>query len=339
MRDITAVLEALQASRLRCTYNALSALYGVTMPQLFSALGEKRPLASWVVNARTLQPTGYGQSQEHPDLYRHSQVLTQPEEIRDLLQRAHTGPEGGSPGGCADTTRYFGVDGCRGGWFYVCLADGKLSGGTVSRVEGLLEKATLADVVFVDIPIGLREASPGGRQCDTEARRLLGPRASSVFNAPIRGILRLPDYQEANTTSRQLTGKGISKQTWNICGKILEVDAVMRADPKARRIIREVHPELCFYGLANGRPMAHNKKVQAGFDQRLEIIESHLPGARDFIDSALAHYPRNIVAADDILDATVAAITASLGSHWQTLPKQPELDCEGLPMEMVYCQR
>lgn len=339
MRDIEAILEALQASRLRCTYNALTAFYGITMPRLFSALGKRRPLASWVVNARTLQPTGYQKDQEHPELYRYPKVLTQPEEIRKLLQEADTRPEGDPPAGHDGTTRHFGIDGCRGGWFYVCFDAGNLSGGTVSRLEGLLERATLADVVFVDIPIGLWAAAPGGRQCDSEARRLLGPRASSVFNAPIRGILGLPGYQEANATSRQLTGKGISKQTWNICGKILEVDALMKADPKARRIIREVHPELCFYGLANGHPMTHNKKTQAGFCERLEIIERYLPGARDFVDSALAHYPRSVLAADDILDAAVAALTASLSSHWQTLPKQPELDCEGLPMEMVYCQR
>ncbi len=206
----------------------------------------------------------------------------------------------------------------------------------VSTLAELLAQTSEADTVFIDIPIGLLDASPVGRQCDIEARRLLGRRASSVFNAPIREILGLPDYQEANATSRRLAGKGLSKQTWNICARIREVDSLLQADPKARRIVREVHPELCFYGLARGRPMLHNKKTKDGFEERLKIIEGNLPGAGEFVQSALADYPRSTVAADDIPDAMVAAITASLKPYWQTLPECPERDSEGLPMEIVY---
>jgi predicted RNase H-like nuclease len=51
----------------------------------------------------------------------------------------------------------------------------------------------------------------------------------------------------------------------------------------------------------------------------------------------LVNYPRKIVAADDILDALVCAITAQLSSHWKTAPAEPERDSKGLAMEMVYC--
>jgi len=235
-------------------------------------------------------------------------------------------------------TRHIGIDGCRGGWIYVCLANGGLSHGFAPHISAILAAATAADDVFIDIPIGLLEAGPGARLCDAEARRLLGPRASSVFNAPIRGVLDQQSYAEANAFSRKLTGKGLSKQTWNICAKIREVDSVLRTDAKARKILREAHPELCFFGLAGGKPMQHNKKTGAGFEERLVLLERHLPSVRSFVAATLASYPRSRVARDDLLDAAVCALTASLRQHWSRLPAHIETDAEGLAMEIVYSQ-
>jgi predicted RNase H-like nuclease len=234
--------------------------------------------------------------------------------------------------------RHFGVDGCKGGWFYVCLENGGISHGCAPNISAILAEATAADNVFIDIPIGLLEAGPDSRLCDAEARRLLGPRASSVFNAPIRGVLDQQSYAEANAFSRELTGKGLSKQTWNICAKINEVDSVLRTDGKARKILREAHPELCFYGLAGGKPMRHNKKTEEGFGERLMLLERHLPTAGRFVAAVLACYPRSQVARDDIVDATVCALTASMSRHWHSVPVNARRDAEGLAMEIVYCQ-
>ncbi|MDO8860400.1 DUF429 domain-containing protein [Haliea sp. E1-2-M8] len=237
-----------------------------------------------------------------------------------------------------DTPRHFGIDGCKGGWFYVCLAHGELSGAIAPHISVILAQATTADDMFIDIPIGLSQSGPGARLCDAEARRLLGPRASSVFNAPIRGVLGQQSYAQANLFSREVTGKGLSKQTWNICGKIREVDSVLRTDAKARNILREAHPELCFFGLAGGTPMQHNKKTEAGFEERLALLERHLPAAGGFVGSTLTRYPRSRLARDDILDATVCALTASMRGRWCSLPISAERDAEGLAMEIVYCR-
>lgn len=234
--------------------------------------------------------------------------------------------------------RHVGVDGCRAGWFHVCLTDGELTGGIAPHISAIVAEAKAADDALVDIPIGLLASGPGSRRCDTEARRLLGPRASSVFNAPIRGVLGQQSYEQANLCSRELSGRGLSKQTWNICGKIDEVDSLLRTNAKARKILRETHPELCFLGLAGGRPMQHNKKTAAGFAERLALLERHLPEAGAFIVAVLARYPRSQVARDDIVDATVCALTASLREHWRSLPASTERDTEGLAMAIVYCQ-
>lgn len=234
--------------------------------------------------------------------------------------------------------RHFGVDGCKGGWFFVCLASEGISHGFAPHLSALLAQATAADTVLIDIPIGLLDGGPDGRRCDAEARRLLGPRASSVFNAPIRGVLCEQSYPEANACSRKLTGKGLSKQTWNICSKIREVDDVLRTDAKARRILHEAHPELCFLGLAGGRPMQHNKKTDDGFGERLALLEHYWPPAGEFVAAVLACYPRSQLARDDIVDAMVCALTASLRERWRSVPASTERDAEGLAMKMVYCQ-
>ena len=79
--------------------------------------------------------------------------------------------------------------------------------------------------VAIDIPIGLPESGP--RRADVEARRRVGPRRNSVFPAPARAVLGATTYAEACARSRQVSGKAISKQLFNILGKIAEVDALV----------------------------------------------------------------------------------------------------------------
>jgi predicted RNase H-like nuclease len=227
----------------------------------------------------------------------------------------------------------YGVDGCKGGWFFIRLEGDAVSHGTVRTLAELVEAAQDNSKVFVDIPIGLQDTT-GSRQCDVEARRLLGsPRCSSVFSAPIRAILGEPDYAAANAASKRLSGKGLSQQAYAITPKIKEVDDLLRTDPRLRGIVREVHPELCFYGFA-GRPMQYGKKPSAGFDERMAVLRELRPDTDVIVEDALATYLRKVVARDDILDALVAAITGTVGMR--TVPDQPEVDSCGLPMEMVY---
>ena len=79
-----------------------------------------------------------------------------------------------------------GLDGCKGGWVGALLSPG----GAVSwhfLADLRAGLALGADVVAVDIPIGLPDAGP--RRCDQLARARLGPRGSSVFPAPVRAAL------------------------------------------------------------------------------------------------------------------------------------------------------
>ena len=83
-----------------------------------------------------------------------------------------------------------GVDGCKGGWFCAAKDAGTDSiwFGVYDNAKLLLQQQPEPLIIAIDIPIGLPEAGP--RMCDIEARKLLGPRRSSVFPAPIRPALQ-----------------------------------------------------------------------------------------------------------------------------------------------------
>jgi len=231
-----------------------------------------------------------------------------------------------------------GVDGCKAGWFAVRIADSEPPMLDVFGCIDLLWQgwSSQADLTLVDIPIGLADSAPS-RPCDQEARRLLGaPRASSVFNPPVRACLVAESWREAAELNAAACGRRISQQTWGIIPKIREVDSFVRADPGRQSRLREVHPEVLFYFL-NGRRPARNKKSRtSGVLERLVLLDQVLPQATTLAEAAFAKWPRKHVARDDVLDAMVGAVVAHLcGTRLETLPSAPGNDREGLTMEMV----
>lgn len=231
----------------------------------------------------------------------------------------------------------FGVDGCRSGWFFVGLDGCCAAFGLSPSFAALLEAATPEDLILIDIPIGLPSTEP--RRCDAEARRVLGPRrASSVFSVPSRGALAARDYREACLINDRCLGRKLSKQSWAIGPKILEVDAILRGGGPGRARVREIHPEVCFWALNGGRAMAHNKKTAEGAAERLVVLEAAWPRSGDLARRAFEKHRRKGVALDDVLDALAAAVTGN-GPEGKlvSLPGSPERDLYGLPMEIVFC--
>ena len=248
-------------------------------------------------------------------------------------------PQGG-PARQPDTAfgTAYGVDGCTAGWFYFALTRSEEpQWGIVGTVDELVSVSSDSDCIFVDIPIGLPDG-PEGRRCDRKARKRLGrPRASSVFPAPVRAALAAATYEDANRISRQTSGKGLTQQTFAILPKIREVDSLLRKSEKARHIVREVHPEICFWALAGGRPMRDKKKRRAGIDERLAVLERVCPSVAEVFRQIRGEFRSRVLGDDDILDAMAAAITAAADPEaLMTLPRDPARDRYGLPMEMVY---
>lgn len=224
-----------------------------------------------------------------------------------------------------------GVDGCPGGWVYVALGPDQYLHGRVTSLDMLFERVPANGLVFIDMPIGLGGIDEVGRQCDKEARRLLGVRRSSVFATPSRRALNASTYEQACVLNAAACGRKLSRQAFNILPKIREVDAIMRASGHARTRFRESHPELNFR-MFSGHPMTHNKRTAEGFSERLVVLEKRYPGASDAIDAARRQLRQLGVTRDDIVDAFINALVAACpNTEHMRVPAAADVDDCGLP--------
>jgi predicted RNase H-like nuclease len=173
--------------------------------------------------------------------------------------------------------RAMGLDGCRGGWIAAALGAGDRVSFQMFPDVGALaawrrEHAPGA-MVAIDVPIGLTDKG-GPRDCDTEARAMLGAGAGSVFSPPARYLLEAMDYthgQQLVKARRREDGEvpGLSAQAAGPITKIAEVDEFVRATPDAESWLVEVHPEVPFSAWSGkGLP---GKKSPAGALTRLRI--------------------------------------------------------------------
>jgi predicted RNase H-like nuclease len=233
---------------------------------------------------------------------------------------------------------FLGADGCKAGWLTVLLTENNdWRVDVFPDVSSLWNKYSRVSVILLDVPIGLRERGHEERTCDKKARELLGPkRGPSVFRVPCRSAIYAESHETASNINKQITGRRLPLQTWNIIPKIREIDIFLSNNESARLRVREIHPEICFWALA-GHPMKHKKKKPEGRLERTQVLKSICPQTDDIIKHTLSTYRRNKVARDDILDAISAAVTAMVGiQRLVSIPEAPEFDSHGLRMEMVY---
>lgn len=229
-------------------------------------------------------------------------------------------------------TRALGVDGCKKRWL-AALVD-RESGGVewalLPRATDVVDHAKTmgAAAIGVDMPIGL--SGDCSRGADLAGRKLLSPRGSSVFPAPLRAVLGASTYDEAKALSvaAHRDNTSLSQQVFHLLPLIRQWDAVVT--PDLQRWIVEVHPELSFLGLA-GRVLSDKKKPE-GRTERLTALRRWLPQ----VDEAVAAKPAG-APIDDALDALAAAWTAQRWAEGRArvLPVEPELDERGRWMEIV----
>jgi predicted RNase H-like nuclease len=179
-----------------------------------------------------------------------------------------------------DIGEIVGIDGCKAGWIVATTR-------AVVVVPTLhLDRFT---TVGIDMPIGLLDGPP--RACDLAARKYLESAGSSVFPAPPRAALGCTDYREALAVSRATTGRGMSKQTFNIMPKVAELDRLI--NDSNRDSVIEVHPE-CAFKTMNCDKKLLSKKTSEGRIARRRLLDEHF----DIPPSAPAG-----ASIDDMLDA------------------------------------
>lgn len=231
------------------------------------------------------------------------------------------------------TTLGIGVDGAPGGWvaatitapFRNCARHRyEIRVAFFERFSDIVNSADSDDVIVVDIPIGL--SADGVRPADTAARERLGPRRSTFFPTPVRSVLDFDEWAQANAHSKQVCGKGLSKQAWNLTTKISEVDQVW--SPELADRLFEGHPETSFAEM-NGEPVLSKKATTEGRDERLALINSHFELDMGPVVSECPNKWRT-----DAIDALALGWTALRIIDGSAIRLGGELDEAGRPMEL-----
>jgi len=198
--------------------------------------------------------------------------------------------------------RVVGIDGTKGGWVAVALdQDGRVCGDYLVRpVESSFEQFADAEVITIDVPIGF-----GPRAADAAARGYMYGAASTVFTTPRRAVLEVPFGP----------GLGVSAQAHALGPRILHVTRLAFSDAR----IYEVHPEVSFRAMNQGRPLRHRKKSAGGALERAALLREESIDLAQLGEAAPAPL-------DDVLDAAAAAWSARRIAHGtaRTLPMQPE---------------
>ena len=203
-----------------------------------------------------------------------------------------------------------GVDGCRGGWVAVIAEvdrpDQIIAVEVFEHIMPILDRVRSGEfvVVALDMPMGLTTSGP--RRCDIETRTRLGSRGSSVFATPPRALLGCATHREAVEHGRELDGRGISIQAFNLLPKIAQIDEALGEppDPTLLEGVFEAHPESAFAELA-GHPLTTRKRTGEGRQERLELLSSVFSDGTELLDRR-----HRGAAGDDVLDAAILVRTA-----------------------------
>ncbi len=221
--------------------------------------------------------------------------------------------------------RWAGVDASRSGWV-ICYAQVEASRVAwhlhwTDNLTAWWDLHQETDLVLIDIPIGLPEASRPQRAVDVAARRLLRQigKSASLFSPPPREVAEMEDYQEALRLSRQRCGRGFSLQAFHLLPKIREVRDLRQQYPQTRERWQEAHPELAFWRWS-GIPFA-SKKTPQGRHQRTSLLEKYLGSA---LARALATFPRHAGQVDDACDAAILLLSAISGPRLIVGGDEPE---------------
>ena len=237
--------------------------------------------------------------------------------------------------------RAIGIDGCRYGWVTACYESE-----TVKLFKNIAEVWAYFGIdcdFLIDMPIGLPSAKVPNRTCEQEARAVLPKgRKSSLFSVPCREAFAAENYGEANEINKSILGKGLSKQTWFIMPKMLELDELLISNHEARLPFKEAHPEISFQFINSGEPLIASKKTKEGIYERRSILQQFDSRTEQLYQLAIYAFNRTAVAPDDILDALCLSAMQTIiqqngkSSQQYTFPQKPIVDEHGIEMAIHY---
>lgn len=230
-------------------------------------------------------------------------------------------------------TNVVGLDACKMGWCGIGQVGDDLFWGCYSHLDDLINHYPNLQHLLIDIPIGLT-SHHFTRTIDTKARTYLNKRKSSIFSPPCREALYAKDYKEALAINREITGKGLSIQAYNIGPKIKAVDEWYSQKPQHLDVY-EAHPELCFKTLNHNTDLEYSKHDKQGLEERRRLLFRKDKRLKAIYHDLLNTYKRKAVKPDDILDAMALYIVGSTSTDFSFIADQNSIDANGKPVRLV----
>ncbi len=227
-----------------------------------------------------------------------------------------------------------GLDACRFGWCTVGVVENNRVYGCFKNLTALLQAHPKLNRILIDIPIGL-SSKHFERSLDAKARTYLNKRKSSIFSPPSREALYADNYQQALAINKDIEGKGLSIQSYNIGTKIKEVDEWFNTKPKQLQVY-EAHPELCFKSLNQNQDLEFSKHDKAGIKERQNLLFSLDKNLEALYTNLLKNYKRNQVKPDDILDAMALFLVNNTSEQLKLIADENSIDETGKTVCIVY---
>lgn len=229
-----------------------------------------------------------------------------------------------------------GIDGCKGKWVAVALSENSFEVDKFDTIDEICERYRSADSMIIDMPIGLVESTNEVRP-ESAARKYLKGKSSSIFNVPCREAVYSDSYEEACNKNRSILGVGLSKQSYNVCSKIREVDEFLNSNHEWKNRLLEGHPEVCFAKLNNEKAVLENKTKIEGQKKRIDILSKYYKDT-DKVVSKFLNDVKSRKKIDDVLDALCLAVNGALGleNGFGCILEDPMEDINGLKMNMYY---
>ena len=224
-------------------------------------------------------------------------------------------------------------------WMKPCWLAAEIQGNEISirklpSIADINNYYLNADVVLIDIPVGLPEnAEENAARPDREARNYLPTeRKPTIFPVPCRQAVYIPEYAEASAENKRVLGKNLSSTSHGFSQMIRQVDDFLAENKYWQNRLVESHPEVAFQMLNDGNGLQHSKHTKTGIHERIAILQHcGVDPTPLFAEFAPKQY-------EDVLDALCLAMSAKLGCEngFRTIPATPTCDSRGLKMQMVF---
>lgn len=227
-----------------------------------------------------------------------------------------------------------GIDWMKPYWLAAEICGNEISVKKLAHISEISNHFLDADVVLIDIPVGLPENSTeDAARPDREARSVLPVnRKPSIFPVPCRQVIVMDDYACASAENERILGRKLTSQSHGFSKMIRQVDEFLVSDTRWQNRLMESHPEVAFQLLNQGKGLRHSKHTEEGIAERVAILHSYgIDPVHQFAAFSAKQY-------EDVLDAVCLALTAKLGCEngFQTIPENPTCDSRGLKMQMVF---